>query len=61
MTRPRHLRVVWDAETEKWVVQYSTTEHQTWTDVYRFEQSDEAVRYVEEIADRDRALLEGEQ
>lgn len=60
MTQPRHLRIIWEAQTEKWVVQYSTTDHQTWTDVYQFDQSEDAVRYVEEVAARDRALLEAE-
>lgn len=59
MTRPRHFRIVMEPETDKpWVVQYSTSKPQTWSDVYRFRQPDEAENYVREAAARDRALLE---
>lgn len=61
MTRPRHLRLICDpAGTNPWVVQYSTDDTQTWTDVHRFRTPEEAVHYVEEVAARDRALLEAD-
>lgn len=63
MTRARHLRVVFEpGGTKPWVVQYNTDDTQTaWTDVHRFATPDRAVAYVEEIAARDRALLEASQ
>lgn len=62
MTRPRHLRLIFDPGTTKpWVVQYSIDDTQTWVDVSRFHRPEEATNYVEEIAGRDRNLLEAEQ
>lgn len=61
MTHARHFRIILEPETDKpWVVQYSTNETQTWTDVYRFDRSEDAAKYTEEVAARDRALLEAE-
>ena len=61
MSRARHLRIIFEPGTSKpWLVQYSTNETQTWTDVYRFTEPDEAVTYVEDVAARDRVLLEAE-
>lgn len=61
MTRPRHFRIIWEATTTKpWVVQYSTNNTHTWTDAYRFDQPERAINYAEEVAARDRALLEAE-
>lgn len=57
MTHARHLRIICEPDTDKpWVVQYSTADTQTWTDVYRFHRSEDAVRYVNEISARDRLL-----
>lgn len=65
MTRPhhRHLRIIWTGRKERpWVVQscLGGQAPHVWQDILRFDQSSEAESYVEEIAARDRALLEAE-
>lgn len=58
MARARHLRIAHLPGTPKpWVVQYSTPDAQTWTDVYRFDNAATAVEYAEDIRRRDRILL----
>lgn len=58
----RHLRVVWDGakKDKQWVVQscVTTDPQHTWQDILRFATPDKAVRYIEEINGRDRALYE---
>ena len=57
----RRLRIVHEPNTTKpWVVQYDSTRGYLWADAQRFKEYDEATRYLAEINERDRALLEAE-
>lgn len=57
----RRLRIIYEPDTTKpWIVQYDAYRSHTWTDAQRFAHSDEAVRYLEDVNARDRALLEAE-
>lgn len=65
MTRAhhRHLRIIWTGKKKKaWIVQSCLGGQalHVWQDILRFDGHGEAKRYVEEVAARDRVLLEAE-
>lgn len=64
MTRPRparQLRLLYDEGRDRpWLVQYCRTWPNVWVDTIRFRHQDEADRYIADIRERDRALLEAE-